>query len=118
GYAAWGAGGRSLPYRNPDAIENLLCLEGELLVRLGPDLAHEIRLGRFDMLSIPVDVLHEIACGAGGAKALMVLNGAPDCAYPAVFCGQAPAGLEAEAIEALNARFDPGVGREVDGKAL
>lgn len=118
GYAAWGAGGRSLPYRNPDAIENLLCLEGELLVRLGPDLTHEIRLGRFDMLSIPVDVLHEIACGAGGAKALMVLNGAPDCAYPAVFCGQAPAGLEAEAIEALNARFDPGVGREVDGKAL
>lgn len=115
GYAAWDAGRGSLPYRNPDAMENILCLAGTLRVRFGPDLAHEIRLGRFDMLSIPADVLHEVSChGAEGAKALMLLNGAPDCAYPAIFPGPLPAAIEARELAALNARVEPGRGREAD----
>jgi len=119
GYAAWGAGGRSLPYRNPDAMENILCLEGALHVRMGPDLAHEIRLERFDMLSIPADVLHEVSCGeTGGAKALMMLNGAPDCAYPAVFRGQPPATADTGTLALLNASFDSGGGCDVDPEAL
>jgi len=119
GYAAWSAGGGSRPYRNPDAMENILCLEGALRVRFGPELAHEIRLERFDMLSIPADVLHDIACDdAGGARALMLLNGAPDCAYPAVFPDPLPAAVDAPMQAALNVRAEAGRGRQADPAAM
>ncbi|MDX3906070.1 MAG: cupin domain-containing protein [Pigmentiphaga sp.] len=119
GYAAWAAGARSLPYRNPDAMENLLCLEGTLHVRFGPDLAHEIRLERFDLLSIPADVLHQVfSDGKQGATGLVLLNGAPDCAYPALFAEPPAAPVDADALAALNAALDAGRGRAIDPDAM
>ncbi len=107
GHMAMAAGATSMPYRNPDAIENLLCLEGSVEIRLGPDLDQSLTLNRFDMLSIPVDVLHTLRNASSGATQLIcVLNAPADSRYPAAF-SETPAGapLAPDVLAALAVSF-------------
>jgi uncharacterized cupin superfamily protein len=86
GYIEYAASASSLPYRNPDAIENIFCLEGSLEVSWGPRLDRSTTLGRFDMISLPADVLHTVRnASQTAARALVVLNGAEECEYAAAF---------------------------------
>ena len=55
------AGAKSKSWRNRDAIENLVCVEGSVEVAFGPELADSITLGLWDLVSIPSGVRHEIS---------------------------------------------------------
>ena len=66
GHMAMASGAASLPYRNSDAIENMLCLEGEVEIRLGPDLDQSVTLNGFDVLSVPIDVLNTLSNASSG----------------------------------------------------
>lgn len=109
-------GTASLAYRNPDAIENIFCIEGAIEVDLGPDLACTLQLGRYDMLSVPADVLHRVRNAADApARLALVLNGSADCQYPAVFLDAALPSLPAEAgLMPLNVSFDRARGAAID----
>lgn len=110
----------SLPYRNPAAIENILCLDGKLEVRYGPALDKRVELGRFDMLSIPNDVKHALHNPTDGvARFVMVLSTGPSLDYSAVFQN----GTAAEAAapgdcEALAVTFDDAPGTDVESSVL
>jgi uncharacterized RmlC-like cupin family protein len=84
-------------------------------VTWGVKLEHSSKLGRFDMMSIPRDVLHVVRnASERPARVIVALNGAPDSSYPAVFADEAPKpNVSREAAAALNASFDNGRGREV-----
>ena len=113
------AGAESLPYRNSDAIENILCLDGTLTVRLGPNLDEVIQLGRFDMLSVPVDVKHVVRNSGGElARFVVALNGPTGTAFPVVVHGGMPAEVSAEAVAELALSFDTQPGALVDGAEL
>ncbi|MBB3178740.1 cupin domain-containing protein [Variovorax sp. Sphag1AA] len=109
GFGELAAGAVTRAYRNTDAIENILCLEGKLKVRVGPKLERSITLERFDMVSVPVDVRHAIE-NTGGVPGRMVicLNGPTGSTWPAVF--DQVAGLPAEALTALSVSFDAAAG--------
>jgi uncharacterized RmlC-like cupin family protein len=111
------AGAKSRAWRNPDAIENMFCFEGQLELHYGASLEHVLVLGRFDMVSIPAGVRHSIAnVGEGDARALMVLSIPPGGSYDAVF-GEADVNDAAEAAQtALGVRFDGGRGLEADAQ--
>ena len=114
GMLAMAGGERSAAWRNPDATENVFCLEGRLELRLGPALEQEIVLDRYDMMSVPAGVRHSIAnAGEGEARALVVLSIAPGGTYHAVF-GTVDVGTPTVAAEALGVRFDDSPGLEVD----
>jgi uncharacterized RmlC-like cupin family protein len=107
-------GARSKSWRNPDAIENLFCIEGRLELRYGPRLEQSLVIERFDMVSLPAGVRHAIAnAGAGEARALMVLSVAPGGSYDAVF-EMAATDARPFGAEALGVRFDDSPGSEVD----
>lgn len=110
GFAELEPGAKSHLYRNPDALENILCLEGRITVRCGPKLERTTVLERFDMLSVPADVRHEIE-NTGAVRALMVicLNGPTGGNWTAVF--EPVPGLDAKALTALSVRFDAEPGR-------
>lgn len=110
----------SLAYRNPNAIENIFCIDGGVEVDLGPDLACTLRLGRYDMLSVPANVLHRVRNAAGEpAQLAIVLNGDADCQYPAVFLDTALPALPAAAdLMPLNVSFDAARGATIDSGAL
>ena len=111
------AGAGSLPYRNPDAFENILCLEGRLELSFGNQLEHTLQLERFDMVSFPSGVQHALRNpGTQPARMLLILNGASDCSYPAVFTRQPASAVPAQDLARLNARIDTApeaVGRSV-----
>lgn len=113
GYLEYAPGAASLPYRNPDAIENILCLEGPLEVSWGMNLEHSTTLGRFDMLSMPADVQHVVRNKSERpARAIVALNGAPDCTYRAIFAEEArKSDVSPEAAAQLQASFG-GRGRD------
>jgi uncharacterized cupin superfamily protein len=111
GYLELVSGKASMAYRNPDAVENILCLEGPIEVAFGPRLERSVELGRFDMLSMPADVLHVIRNNAASPSRLIVaLNSGPDSTYAAVFADEVA--LSAADAAKLQVRFG-GRGREV-----
>ena len=110
GYLEYAASALSLPYRNPDALENILCLEGSLEVSWGPRLDRSATLGRFDMVSIPADVLHTLRnASQTPARALVVLSGGPECEYKAAFADEC--GVSKDEAAHLGVTFG-GRGRE------
>ncbi|MBB3178723.1 cupin domain-containing protein [Variovorax sp. Sphag1AA] len=113
------AGARSQPWRNPDAIENLVCVAGSVDVAFGPELADSIALGLWDMVSLPAGVRHEIRNGGGSpARLVAVLSVAPDGSYDAVFDVSAAPGITDEARTALGVRFDEDKGDAIDPAVL
>lgn len=92
---------KSLVYRNADAAEMFMCLEGELEIRYGSSLQHAIRLGRFDMIGIPAGVRHRVENGGDSLiKAVVVLSVPPEGAYQAEVLGL-DASLPQDALSAL-----------------
>jgi len=117
GALALDEGARSQPWRNPDAIENIVCVEGRLELRYGPGLGGRITLGTWDMVSVPADVRHQLAnAGSGAARAVMVLSVSPGASYDAVFDDALAGEVAADARAALGVRFDghPGVALAAD----
>lgn len=109
---------RSKAWRNPDAIENLFCLEGRIELRYGAGLEHALVLERFDMASVPAGVRHAIASvGGGEARALIALSVAPCGTYDAIF-DAAAAGAPSPAHDALGVRFDDDRGVEADAGSV
>lgn len=105
---------RSKAWRNPHAIENVICVEGRIELRHGARLEQSLVLERHDMVSMPAGVRHSIAnAGPGEARALMVLSIGKEGSYEAVF-GSADASASAAAREALALRFDDEPGVEID----
>lgn len=112
-------GARSQPWRNPDAIENIVCIEGSLEVRYGPTLDHVIELGKFDMLSVPANVCHQVVnVGAGAARAVMVLSIAPGASYDAVFDTEQASEADSDACAGLGLHFDAEAGVAVEPTAI
>jgi quercetin dioxygenase-like cupin family protein len=116
---------RSAPWRSPAAIENLVCLDGPIEVRFGASLEHTLTLGRYDMVSLPADVRHELVNpGDADARAVLVLSVAAGDPFDAVFATALAAGVPAEAAAALGVHFedadgpDARVGRVVDAQAV
>lgn len=117
GFAELVAGKSSRAWRNPDALENIVCLEGTVQVRLGPQLEHSITLERFDMLSVPANVRHVLSNpGAQLARMVVCLNGPTDSAWPAVF--EPTEGVGEGALQALSVSFDAQGGEAVNAQEL
>ena len=114
GYLEYEPGAGSQPYRNPGALENILCLEGSIEIRFGPRLDGSLTLRRFDMASIPCDVLHVVRNVAEtAARTVVALNGPADCEYTAAFSDEArDAKISAHAAAQLQVTFG-GRGRDV-----
>lgn len=109
------AGARSKSWRNPAAIENLVCVEGGVEVAFGPELADSITLGLWDMVSIPQGVRHQIRNAAGtAARVVSVLSIPPSGNYDAVFEEPAGADIGEETRAGLGVRFDGSKGDAVD----
>lgn len=109
------AGAASLPWRNPDAIENLVCVEGAITVDYGPALEGSVTLGRFDMLSLPKGVRHRLRnTGGAAARLVSVLSIEPAGSYDAVFATAERPALGTGAQTALGLRFDDAVGEAVE----
>jgi uncharacterized RmlC-like cupin family protein len=118
GVLSMAAKARSQPWRNPDAIENLLCLDSGLEVRFGTRLEQSVVLGRFDMVSIPAGMRHAVAnVGDADARAVVVLSVPAGGSYDAVFDAPA-AGEPSAACDALGVRFDGDAGIEADAQAM
>lgn len=114
-----GAGARSKPWRNPQAIENFVCVAGSVELAFGPELANTITLGMWDMVSVPEGVRHEIRNpGAAKARVVAVLSIAPEGSYDAVFDVSAEAAAGEAARSALGVRFDSDKGAPVDPAVL
>lgn len=113
------AGGRSQAWRNPAAVENIFCFDGELELRYGARLEHRLSLGRFDMVSVPAQVRHQIVnTGNGTLQAVLVLSIEPEAGYGAAFGLQAREGAAQAACDALGVSFDDEPGLPVDAPAL
>ena len=113
------AGGRSLAWRNPQAIENLFCIDGRVVVAYGPDLADTIELGSWDMVSIPHDVRHEVSnTSMSAARLVIMLSIAPDADYTATFGVEALDVIGEEACTALNVGFDTDKGTTITPESL
>lgn len=112
----------SQAWRNPEAIENIFCITGQLTVSYGPALEQQIALDTFDMVSIPADVKHRIDNPHGAAaEAVLVLSVPAGGSYRAVFeatgkgaAGEGAAGEGATgpaALAALQVDFDQAPGK-------
>ncbi len=109
------AGARAPARRNPEAIECIVCIEGEVQLRYGPELAGRLTLGRFDMASVPEDVRFEWAnTGLCEARLVTVLSIKPEGGYDTVFDNALADAVPAEAARALGARFDGARGRALE----
>jgi uncharacterized RmlC-like cupin family protein len=118
GYMEYAAASSSLPYFNPDAIENILCLDGSLEVSWGTALERSATLARFDMVSMPSGVLHTVRNpSAATSRAIVVLNAGPTSEYPVVFAdGASATGIDEDEASRLGVVLD-GRGREAqDGE--
>lgn len=108
-------GARSEPWRNADAIENIVALDGGLDIAFGPALDHRVALGPFDMFSVPAGLLHQIVNRApGAARAVICLSVPEGGTYDAVFD---PALADTACVEArrrLGLRFEDGTGIDAE----
>jgi uncharacterized RmlC-like cupin family protein len=118
GTLALATGAKSRAWRNPDAIENLLCLDGRIEVRYGPRLEQSLVLDRYDMVSVPAGVRHALAnVGQAEARAVVVLSVAAGGTYDAVF-DTTDADASTAAAHALGVRFDGDPGTDVDAQTV
>ncbi|MDR6857537.1 cupin domain-containing protein [Variovorax guangxiensis] len=109
----------SQPWRNPSAIENLVCVEGSVEVAYGPELAETVTLGLWDMVSIPQDVRHQVRNpGASSARLVSILSIAPVGSFKAVFDQAATAAIGESARSELGVSFDAGKGSPVDAATI
>lgn len=112
-------GAQTQPWRNPDAIECVFCVEGRVEVRYGPQLANSLTLGRFDMVSIPANVRRQLVnVGGETARTVNVLSVAPQGRYDAVFDTALAPQVPADAAGALGVRFDSDAGDPIDAAVL
>lgn len=108
-------GAQTQAWRNPDAIECVFCVEGQIEVRCGPALEHQVTLGRFDMVSVPANVRLQITNGGGAvARTVHVLSIAPPGRYDAVFDAALASQVSADAAFELGLRFDSETGDRID----
>ncbi len=113
------AGAVSQPWRNPEAIECIVCVEGDLEIRYGPELDKHIKLGRFDMVSIPANVRLQVAnVGNDVARSVNVLSVTPTESYDAVFDTSQKAGVSDQISAALGLRFDDDTGVDIDAATV
>lgn len=118
GMLSMAADARSKAWRNPEAIENIFCLDGSLELRYGQRLEHSLVLGRYDTVSVPAGVRHAFAnTGGGDVRALVVLSIAAGGSYDAIF-DAADAHEPSPAYEALGASFDGEPGAAADAGTL
>ncbi|CAN7733423.1 cupin domain-containing protein [Variovorax sp. LjRoot130] len=109
------AGAKSKSWRNRDAIENFVCVEGSVEVAFGSELADSITLGLWDLVSIPSGVRHEIRnLSASAARLVAVLSISPSGNYDAIFDESAGANLSDETRAELGLHFDNSKGEPVD----
>lgn len=109
----------SKPWRNPRAIENIVCIEGEVEVAFGPTLSEALTLKQWDMVSVPEGLRHQIRnAGGSAARLVMVLSAKPDGSYDAVFNESCAAGVGDQARAALGVRFDNDTGVAVDRETI
>lgn len=109
------AGARSKSWRNPEAIENLVCVEGGVVVAFGPELADSLTLGLWDLVSIPQGVRHEIRNATGSTARLVTVLSMPASGnFDAVFDVSAGESIGDAARAALGVRFDSAKGEAVD----
>lgn len=107
-------GSRSLPWRNADAIENIVCLDGRLELKYGAALEHVVMLDRFDMVSVPAGVRHQWRnAGDTVLRGVSVLSIAKGGSYDAVFAADAQREMNADAQRDLGLRFDDAPGVDV-----
>jgi len=113
------AGACTQPYRNPCAIENIVCVEGSVEVLFGPNLADSITLGAKDMLSIPEGVRHRVRNTGDAAARLVVVLSIPAQGHcGAVFDEAAAASVGEQARGELAVGFDSFEGEPADPAAL
>lgn len=113
------AGAQSRPYRNPVAIENILCLEGSLRLSYGPALDAEVVLNRFDMVSVPAGVRHVLHNDSEGTvRFVMVLSTDPTLDYSAIFDASDETTVPNDARIALRVSFDGRQGVSIDPSVL
>lgn len=119
GYLEIAPHGRSQGWRNPDAIENIVCLEGRLEVRYGPSLDEHVRLGDFDMVSVPPHLRHQLVnAGDTPVRLLSILSIEPGGTYDAIFTPDVQALLSAEAQRDLGLRLDDDPGLSIDAATM
>ena len=113
------AGAISAAWRNRDAIENLVALDGEVEVRCGSALELVISLGRFDLLSIPANVRHQVRnVGGGDVRLVSVLSIGNGGHYGAAFDTRDAEGVGTTARQALGLQFDDSPGDAVEAATL
>lgn len=106
-------------WRNPLAIENLVCVEGEIEVTYGPELAEKLTLGLWDMVSIPQDVRHQVRNpGEAAARLVSILSISPEGSFDAVFDQAVASNVSAQANEKLGVSFDSSKGSPVDAATI
>jgi len=112
-------GAQTQPWRNPDAIECVFCVEGSVQVRYGQQLENSVTLGRFDMVSVPANVRRQIVNAADEtAKTVNILSIAPEGSFEAVFDAALAAQVSPAACSALGVRFDSDAGDALDPSVL
>ena len=103
---------QSLAWRNPQAIENIVCVEGEIELRFGPHLEHATILKRFDMVSVPKNVRHQWRNASSQVSRLLsILSIAPGESYAAAFGVDTP--IEATAANARGVAQDEQLGDDI-----
>lgn len=119
GFAEMAAGAASHAWRNLDAIENIVCLEGPVEIRHGRQLEYGVVLERFDMASVPVGLRHSVRnLSAQPARMVVSLNGPTASTYTAIFDTAAAAAVLPDARTALSLEFDNDAGIEADERTL
>jgi len=112
-------GAQSQPWRNPEAIECVFCVEGDVELRYGPALEHRLRLGRFDMVSVPAQVRRQLAnVGEGAARTVHVLSVPAQGRYDAVFDAALASQVDADAARDLGLGFDSDAGDAIEVAVL
>ncbi|MDM0045029.1 cupin domain-containing protein [Variovorax dokdonensis] len=101
------------------AIENLVCVEGEIEVTYGPELAEKLTLGLWDMVSIPQDVRHQVRNpGEAASRLVSILSISPEGSFDAVFDHAVASNVSAQANEKLRVSFDSSKGSPVDAATI
>ena len=113
------AGASSEIWRNPQAQENIFCLDGPLIVNVGPNLEHQVVLGRFDMISIPANVRVEIRNSSSQPVHTIVALSAPTeqlAAEPftAVFSTRLADKVTVDIARSLGVAFDDSQGESLE----
>ena len=117
------AGASSQAWRNPQAQENVFCLDGPLTLRLGSDLEHEVTLGRFDMISVPANVRVQVSNTSSTPVHVIVSLSAPTenlshQPFTAVYSARLQGLVTPAMAQSLGVGFDDDPGSALDASVL